>query len=342
MNRGLYIGATSLVNNQRKMEVLSNNLANVNTPGFKKDHSISEAFPEKLLVRLNGQNNRLMRPREDIEYENQGDYHIARSKDGYFQMSTPLGRSYVKEVRLVVDDEGYLKTSYKDLRDNKKTDYENYLLDRNGQRIQNPANIEEVLQGAVVETRDPVIGTMSGGVKFQKIFTDFSQGGLIDTGSDFDLAILGDGFFKLEGDYYTRAGSFSLKDGVLVDLDNRPVAFRGERPNFTEGQEVVIDERARVFIDGEGPYQIDIVDIENREALRKIGDNLYTSLEGFEAQEANFEGRVLQGHIETSNVNSISEMVEMISLLRDFEAGQKVIRAQDEMLEKGTTEIGRV
>ncbi len=55
-----------------------------------------------------------------------------------------------------------------------------------------------------------------------------------------------------------------------------------------------------------------------------------------------FEGRLLQGFLEGSNVNAIDEMVEMITLLREFEAGQRAIRAQDEMLEKSSNEIGRV
>ena len=53
-------------------------------------------------------------------------------------------------------------------------------------------------------------------------------------------------------------------------------------------------------------------------------------------------GRVLQGHLETSNMNAVTGMVEMISLMREFEANQKVVRMQDEMLEKATTELGRV
>ena len=52
MNRGLYISATSLIANQKKLEVLSNNLANVNTMGFKKDVALTETFPEKLLMKI--------------------------------------------------------------------------------------------------------------------------------------------------------------------------------------------------------------------------------------------------------------------------------------------------
>ena len=64
--------------------------------------------------------------------------------------------------------------------------------------------------------------------------------------------------------------------------------------------------------------------------------------QGVEAEERPYEGEVLQGHLESSNVNAINEMVEMISLLREFEMGQRLIRMQDEMLEKAVNEIGRI
>ena len=87
---------------------------------------------------------------------------------------------------------------------------------------------------------------------------------------------------------------------------------------------------------------MDIVDLENREFLRKIGDNLYRMAEGVDPEEIPFDGEVLQGYLEDSNVNAIQEMVEMITLLREYEAGQKAIRLQDEILEKASNEIGRV
>ena len=87
---------------------------------------------------------------------------------------------------------------------------------------------------------------------------------------------------------------------------------------------------------------LDIVDLDNKEYLRKVGNNLYQMAEGEDGEEIPFDGEVLQGYLEESNVDSIREMVEMITLLRNFEAGQKAIRVQDEMLEKSSNEIGRV
>ncbi len=348
LNRALYIGATSLVTNQKKMDVLANNLANVNTSGFKKDISVSESFPEKLLAKLSRIPEHTNMPGiNNISYENNGDFHKARTDEGYFIVETSRGRSHVRDIGFVVDEEGFLKTSYKDLEDANKTDYENYILDQNGNRIQNQnEDMEEFLQGIVFNPPAYVVGTMSGGVRYQKSFTDFTKGGIIDTGGKLDLAINGEGFFKVAGDdgqvFYSRNGSFAINDGFLTDLDgNRILGRGGEIPINTSG-ELDISPNGSIFIDGENIAQLDLVSIDNKEFLRKRGDNLYEMAEGEDPQEADFTGQILQGHLETSNMNAISGMAEMITLLRDFEANQKVIKMQDEMLEKAATEIGRV
>lgn len=345
MNRGLYIGATSLMTNQRKLDVLSNNLANMNTTGFKKDISITESFPEKLLAKVSGQKQFSSMPTgRPMVYANEGEIHKARTTDGYFTVSSQRGKSYVKELEFVVDYEGYLKTSYKNLNDENKTDNENYILNRDGTRMEGGADIEAQLNASVYNPPFNVIGTMSGGVRFQKIFTDFTPGNIMETGSSFDLAIKGDGFFKVSADgetRYTRNGSFTVTDGFLSDLDgNRVLGTGGEIP--VSGGELDVMSDGNVMVDGVSVGTLDIVNLTNKEFLRKIGDNLFAALEGEDPGEEPFNGEILQGHLESSNMNPISGMVEMINLLRDFEMGQKVIRMQDEMLERAANEVGKI
>lgn len=347
MNRGLYIGATSLVANQKKLDVLSNNLANINTAGFKKDISLTESFPEKLLAKMSKTPELRNIPGENnITYENNGEVHTARTQEGYFVVNTSRGKSYVKEIRFVVDEEGYLKTSYKNLDDEYKTDYENYIIDNNGNRLQGQdGDMENLLQGAVYNPPPYVIGTMSGGVRFQKLFTDFTNGGLIDTGGKLDVAMKGSGFFKLQDEngetLYTRNGSFAITDGYLSDLDGRRVLGRNGQIPLNGGSIDILSDGS-ILIDDEFVDVLDVVDINNKEFLRKRGDNLFYMAENTVAEENIFNGEVLQGYLESSNMNPISGMVEMITLLREFEANQKVIRMQDEMLEKAANEIGRV
>ncbi|CAK7049716.1 flagellar hook-basal body protein [Tissierella sp.] len=346
MNRSLYIGATSLVANQKKLDVLSNNLANINTAGFKRDISLTESFPEKLLAKMSrtpelrniaGENN--------ITYETNGQVHTARTQEGYFVVNTSRGKSYVKEIEFVVDEEGYLKTSYKNLEDEHKTDYENYIINNNGNRVQQAGDMENLLQGLVYNPPSYIIGTMSGGVRFQKLFTDFTNGGLIDTGGTLDVAIKGNGLFKIQGEngetLYTRNGSFAITEGYLTDLDGRRVLGRNGTIFLGNGTIDILSD-GEIQIDGNPVDTLDIVDINNKEFLRKRGDNIFYMADNTVAEENIFDGEILQGYLEGSNMNPISGMVEMINLLREFEANQKVIRMQDEMLEKAANEIGRV
>src|SRR5699024_1933435 len=188
MNRGLYISATSMIANQRRLEAISNNLSNVNTTGFKKDVVLTESFPEVLLSKINDRPDFRGQRENEIEYETNGNVHRARTNEGYFMVRTPNGISYVKDIRFIVDDEGYLKTFYKNERDEYKTDGENYILDRNHNPIQGGGNIEGLLEEIVFRPSPRVVGTMNAGAKVKKVVTDFTQGDLLDTGGTFDLA----------------------------------------------------------------------------------------------------------------------------------------------------------
>lgn len=347
MNRGLYIGATSLVTNQRRLDVLSNNLANINTAGYKKDISLTESFPEKLLIKMSRTpelNNVMRGNTNNITYENNGQVHSARTDNGYFVVETSRGSSYVKEIKFVVDEEGYLKTSYKDLNGQEKTDYENYITDGAGNRLTAGGDMQALLQGSVYTPPAYAIGTMSGGVRFQKIHTDFTGGNVMETGGKLDLALQGDGFFKVQSEngevVYTRNGSFAISDGFLSDLDGRRILGRnGEIP--LNGGSVEILSNGDVMVDDEYVDTLDVVDINNKEFLRKRGDNLFYMTDNSVAEEVAFGGQVLQGYLETSNMDTISGMVEMINLLREYEANQKVIKMQDEMMERAANEIAR-
>lgn len=347
MNRGLYIGATSLLTNQRRLDVLANNLANINTTGYKKDISLTESFPEKLLAKMSRTPEARNIPGGNgIQFEEvQGGIYRARTLDGFFVLETPLGKSYVREIEFVIDEEGYLKTAYKNLEDENKTDHENYIINNDGNRLQGEGDLLNTLQNSIYYPPSYVIGTMSGGVRFQKLHIDFTHGNLVDTGGKLDLAIKGDGFFKIQGEdgevLYTRNGSFALTDGYLSDLDGRRVLGQNGEIFIANG-EVDILPSGEVRVDGILVDMLDIVDIDNKEFLRKRGDNLFYVVENGDIEELPFQGEVLQGYVESSNMNPLSGMVEMVNLLREFEANQKVIRMQDEMLERAANEIGRV
>lgn len=353
MNRALYIGATSMIANQKRMDVLTNNLANVNTAGYKKDISLHESFPEKLLAkRTRIPERKGLQQKTEFQMTQNGEAYVASVKEGYFVMQTPRGKSYVKEIEVIPDAEGYLKTYYQtDERENPlKTDYENYLLDKSGNRIRVDGNVEETLRQSVYHPASFIVGTMSRGVRFQKVVTDFSNGGVEETGGTFDLALSGDGFFKVmdpvtQEVYYTRNGSFAYSNGFLKDMEGRFVLSEGEPIELDDSEglpPVSISSDGTISTGDEVLAKIDVVRVSNREMLRKVGENRFLPAKGEQALELPFEGRVIQGYLETSNVNAIDSMVEMIQLQRDYDTNQRMVRTVDEMLQKSSTELGRV
>lgn len=335
MNRGLYISATSLIANQKRLESIANNLSNMNTMGYKKDITITESFPEVLLSKINDKPSIRPSGENEIYYQTDGETHTAHTDEGYFMVRTPNGISYVKDIQFVVDDEGYLRTFYRNEKNEYKVDAENYIVGPGGNPVQGQGgDLEGMIQGLVYNPSPRVIGTMSAGVNVKKVVVDFSQGSIVETGGKYDVALNGSGFFKVQGDngeiYYTRNGAFTVNaNGELTTIDGYRVLGQNGPIDIGRGQELNVS-------------MLDVVDLDNKEYLRKVGNNLYQMPEDIEGEEAPFGGEVLQGFLEDSNVDSIKEMVEMINLLRNFESCQKAIRVQDEMLEKSANEIGRV
>ncbi|NMB33746.1 MAG: flagellar hook-basal body complex protein [Clostridium sp.] len=194
------------------------------------------------------------------------------------------------------------------------------------------------------------IGNMQLGSDVGEVFTYYVQGQLVETGNSLDMAIdnsdesfftvavpTGDGGFR---ECYTRDGSFILDaDGYLTTKEGYPVMGRGgaiilETDNFNITDEGLIVSNGQVI---EGLL---LRTFEDTGTLRKVGSNLVERTEG--TQELEFDGVIRQGYIEQSNVNSINEMINMITVMRSYEANQKVLQAQDGTLEKAVNEIGAV
>jgi flagellar basal-body rod protein FlgF len=197
---------------------------------------------------------------------------------------------------------------------------------------------------------DRPIGNMSLGVKLGEVYTDYGQGSLRQTSNTYDLALEGKGFFTLEvtdkagnvSTQYTRNGSFTMtKDGQIVDADgNHLMGTAGEITVPTDAANVVIDTNGSVYADGAFIDNLQITDFENYDYLSKEGDTRYEALDG--ATELTGSALVRQGYTEQSNVNVVSEMVEMITITRAYEANQKVIQSVDKTLELAANSVGRV
>jgi len=274
--RGWFTGASGMRAQQWRLDAVANNLANVDTTGYKKDVTSFKAFPELLLRR-------------------QGD-------DGVYMH--PFGSADAA----------------------------------------------------------PIVGKLGTGVELNELYTIFTQGAPKETQSDFDLMLEGRGFFAVAtpyGERYTRNGSFVLgKEGYLETKDGYPVL--GENgPIRVKANNFKIDNEGRVWINAAYPDEPDvmvgreanqwedlvlldtlkIVDFELERFLEKQGTSLY--------REGNRNGRysgpprimsvqerptVIQGFIESANVDPVIEMVQMIEVNRSYEANQKVIQSEDSAL----------
>jgi len=180
--------------------------------------------------------------------------------------------------------------------------------------------------------------------------TDYSQGGLQVTGNPLDLAITGEGFFRVEtpnGEYLSRNGAFVInQDGQLMTKQGWPVmGDAGGGITIPPGsRDIHIDGEGRVFADAVQVGAIALVTVDDPKNLEKLGGNLYKGRENVGVAEENAYAngaRLQQGFLEASNVEVVSEMVNMIEAHRFFEAVQKVMQSSDTVDKEAISKIGK-
>lgn len=194
------------------------------------------------------------------------------------------------------------------------------------------------------------IGKMSLGVKLGEVYSDYTQGSIRATSNTYDLAVSGKGFFQVRVTdkngqstiKYTRDGNFDMtEEGYIVDVDGNHLQGRnGDVKVDPTAQSIKISSDGTVESDGTVIDKIELKDFEDYDYLKKFGDTMYEALDG--AKETPSTGDIEQGYLEQSNVNVVSEMVNMITITRAYEANQRVIKTVDTMLEKSANDIGRV
>lgn len=203
---------------------------------------------------------------------------------------------------------------------------------------------------ASVDWRQEKIGMVRPGVKIGEVYTDYTPGSLRLTGNTYDMALDGDGFFAVEytnaqgqtSTQYTRAGQFTMtREGDIVDVNgNHLMGESGRLQVPVDALEVVIATNGEVYADGELVDKIVVVDFEDYDYLKKFGETRCYPVDG--ARQIESAAQVIQGYTEQSNVNVISEMVNMIAITRAYEAGQKAIQTIDGSLELAANSVGRL
>ena len=256
MINSLWISKTGMEAQQMQLDVISNNLANVSTNGFKKSHAVFE----------------------DLMYQN------------------------LRQVGSNTSEQSTL-----------------------------PSGLQVGL-----------------GVRTVATSRNFAQGNLQQTGNNLDIAVQGNGFFQLtlpDGTLgYTRDGAFQIDNqGRLVTASGLPVSGGITVPSNATGVSVAADGSVSASIPGTSAPQsigtITLASFVNPSGLEPKGQNIYTESAASGQPNAgaagtNGLGSLMQGFVETSNVNVVQELVTMIQTQRAYEMNSKAIQTSDQMLQK--------
>lgn len=193
-------------------------------------------------------------------------------------------------------------------------------------------------------TRVPAGIQLGLGVRLTAIQKMFHQGSLKPTQNPLDLAIQGNGFLQVllpSGQTaYTRAGNFTANEnGQLVTPDGYPMQPSITIPNEAESITIEADGTVSILQQGQTSTlgNIQLATFINQAGLQSVGGNLFIETTASGAANVgspgtNQFGSLLQGYQESSNVNIVEEMVDMIIAQRAYEVNSKAIKASDEML----------
>lgn len=241
------------------------------------------------------------------------------------------------------------------------------LINQNDSTANNVANVNTVgfkkqnlifqnIYDSSIVQKDPQtgekqsIGELSVGSRVQKLTYDFSQGSLDRTGNPFDIAIQGDGFFKVQSGSgevsYTRNGSFTLNNkGELVTKDGDYVLDERSKKIKINTNDVVIRSLNDIIINEDGQIavcnnegntmmqKVGVYDFANKEDMTCIGGSKFKpTAENTSKEVKPKKFAIQQGALEMSNANTVNEMMKTISTSRNYEALSKMIKSGGDTL----------
>lgn len=248
MFQGFYNLSSGMLTQNRNLNVISNNIANMMTPGYKRDVMLSSTFQEELF-----------------------------SRTGNLDRSNATELNDIAMMRIATEN-----------------------------------------------------------------VTDFTQGGLEDTGNPLDFALLEDGFFQIQtqnGVVYTRNGAFIIDDEGYLSLPETGRVLGTNGPIYLGTDEITMD-KAGVLRnqDNQALGQFQIVTFDDPTQLVKAGNGTFTSTVAGTPTQVSIQQKVL----EYSNVDASREMVSMMEAQRALQSAAQVIKMYDQLMSKASTEIARV
>ena len=209
-------------------------------------------------------------------------------------------------------------------------------------------NLRQVGANSTEQTQLPTGLQIGLGVRTVATSRSFAQGSLQQSGNTLDVAIKGNGFFQVtqpDGTLaYTRDGSFQIdSQGRLVTSNGLPIANGVTIPSTAQSVTIAADGTVSVVLPAQtAPSNIGTIAIANfinPAGLAPQGQNLYTETAASGTPVTgtagtNGLGSMMQGYVETSNVNVVQELVTMIQTQRAYEMNSKAIQTSDQMLQK--------
>lgn len=240
MYQGFYNLASNMITQNRNLNIISNNMSNVSTPGYKMDRMMESTFRDEMLYRYD--------------------------QDGRTEVGT-VSRMNVADERV----------------------------------------------------------------------TDYTEGGIRETGYPLDVGLTGDGFFVIEtenGEVYTRNGSFNLNnDGYLI-LPGMGRVMGTNGPIQVDTDDLTIDSQGRVTDAQNGRYfgTLDVVDFADYGELTKVTGGVFTT----GAAPMGSNAVVTQKFLEDSNVNLAEQMTAMMSSQRVLQGSAQILRMYDQMISRAT------
>ncbi len=192
-----------------------------------------------------------------------------------------------------------------------------------------------IFQETLTQTAEGEVLSLVHDVGFVR---DLSEGPMVGTQSPLDLAIHGQGYFVVDtpdGERYTRHGVFQLDDsGQIVTTEGHPVLNSGGAPITVPlaTSTITISRDGTVSADAEEIGKIKLVGFESPQALSKTGSGLYQAIDQSPTPDPDSE--VLQGMVESSNVQGVVEMTRMIDTVRSYQAAAKLGDTEHERILK--------
>lgn len=202
-------------------------------------------------------------------------------------------------------------------------------------------------EGRNFEFKNEMLDKMNGGVFIQGTPFDRSHGPIKQTGRKLDVALKGEGFFRVSNGketFFTRAGNFKRnQDGELVTANGKynVLSREGNSIELQGMDKIQINSEGTIYRDKEEVAQLSTVNVEDMSNLEKRGENLF-QFRGENGEAVPFEGKVMQGHIEQSNVQAVKELTGMIRAQRIYDQNMSAIEQQDTTLERAINNVGRV